>query len=125
MILRYDLKAVMPVLERDRNARAGTGGPDMVAENDSADESAKRISRGKRYGDNLPEPERSAPFKAQPSKEVDGRVFDNTDPRKEWDSMPNNALRKYDKKHYDQGGDYPHWDENKLYWRLRKEKPMV
>lgn len=32
MIVRYDLKAIMPVLERDRSVRARTGGPDMVAE---------------------------------------------------------------------------------------------
>lgn len=103
---------------------ASTSGP-MMADSGSADESAKKISKGKRYGDDLPEPDRSAPFKPKPTKEIDGRRFDNIDPRKEWSSVPSNALRKYDKKHYDGGGDYDHWDEDKSYWRLSKDRPMV
>ncbi|TXI02253.1 MAG: hypothetical protein E6Q76_15685 [Rhizobium sp.] len=88
--------------------------------------SAMSISKGKRYGDKLPDNERSAPFSAKPDKEIDGRTFKNVDPRPEPDSVPSTALPSYDKKHYDQGGDYDHWDKDKTYWRLKKEdKPMV
>jgi len=98
--------------------------------NKATDADHKRYSGGKKWGERLlTDEERKAPFKKRPDKEVDGHKFENVDPRKEWAIVPDDALPKYRKEHYDRGGDYDHWDEDsetkeKTYWRPKQaEKP--
>lgn len=97
-----------------------------AAGNRKIDNEHRKYSGGKKWGDVLTKEEQDEKFEKKPDKEINGRTFENSDPRKEWGIVPSDALQKYDKKHYDEGGKYPHWDpKDKSYWRLKRaEKPV-